>query len=205
MENKKHFSAYNVAIMIAMIFHYSHIKSGDSTGIKLWAPAGTAALKLGDQIITKHTPTFLKALEALNNVSAQIEPLSNKAVEASAKVGVEAATQFAEVGKQLTKVAGVGVAIYGVTQLYPIAKDIKSHWFPTTSQQLKEIMAMQRLQMIKAETSFRNCLIDNRFGVRGRSGIPMVCESAAEMFATLGQREEAERSIAYFNKCRERD
>jgi hypothetical protein len=115
------------------------------------------------------------------------------------------AKELAVVGQQFNKILAVGTAIYGVTQLYPIAQDVKSYWFPTMNQQLKEAMAMQRLQMIKAETSFRNCLIDNRFGARGRSGIPTVCERAAEMFATLGQREEVEQSIAYFNKCRDRD
>lgn len=132
-----------------------------------------------------------------------------EAMKALADSNVKIAEKIASVGHAGVAVAGVGVAIYGITQLYPIAKEIKESLSPNPKQEAQQkadtVAALERLDDVTAKREFRKCLSSNRTNPdRGPSGLPTVCEVAAEMFATAAGQNEVDRMTAVFNHYRKK-
>lgn len=126
-------------------------------------------------------------------------------VDASAKIGVESVKELAAVGQAAVFVLGVGVVIYGVTQLYPIAQDMKACVYPSEVQKtLQDVtleQAKQKLELLKTESAFRHCLINNRHNPKREiSGLPSVCQAAADSLALFGKYNEVDQATAYFKK-----
>lgn len=99
----------------------------------------------------------------------------------------------------------MGVAIYGVTELYPIAKEIASNVCP--SEELKAQRAAnleqaeQRLAVLRAEKKFRQCVLNNqRDSERGPLGLPVVCEDAINAMALFGRYDDVEKAATFFKK-----
>lgn len=157
----------------------------------LWKPAGTEAIKSLDELLAKHIPAFTNITHEIN--------------VAGSNVGLEAAKQLAALGALGFVVAGVGITAYSIVQLYPIGKEIASIVCPSDEQKIQRKLslksAQQRLQLLEAETEFRECLIKNRLNQDiGACGIPTICEAAAATFAHLGKYQEVEQAIYYFKK-----
>jgi hypothetical protein len=159
--------------------------------VKIGAPAAIEVSKNG-VVISANT---LKAVEAGGTTL----------VDASSNLGVEAATQVAKSVHGFTVVAGVAVAIYGVTQLYPIGKEIYTTAFPSEEQEkayaANLIAARKRLRYLQEEERFTNCIINFKAGSpRNHSGRPVECEDAATIFSELGGRHQVKEVTETFNE-----
>lgn len=183
-----------------------------------YQPLGTAAVEQAckglDDLSKSHLPTIG---EIATNTSSQLgenaaNVLSESVVKTSPLLGenfgLKATEKLAAAGPALTVIAGAVVAVHGVTQLYPIGKEIAAYVHPSEEQKklsrerLKAVQ--QRLDLLDAENAFRQCLIKNRLNAdRAPSGLPRVCQDAAETLAFLGKDAEVERVTAYFNKIRQ--
>lgn len=191
--------------MIIIVTTAHKILSIEAAGVQ-------AAREFGNQM-TKQVPAISKAVtEASKQLGENAaRGLGEGMVKASPDLGknfgLKAAEKVAEAGPAAKVIAGTLVGIYGVAQLYPIGKEIASNCFPgkeqkaLSAERLKS--AQQRLDLLDAERAFRQCLINNRLNTdRGNSGLPRVCEDAADALAFLGKYSDVEKAAAYFNKTR---
>lgn len=97
--------------------------------------------------------------------------------------------------------------IYRGTQLYSTGKEVASYFYPSEEQKIlsakKLESAQEDLELLRARKAFSQCLINNKLNAdRGISGLPKICENAAETFALLGKVSEVQQLMAYFNKIR---
>ena len=125
-------------------------------GSVLTQPAGTAMVQELDKVLDKHLPILTKLLKSLSDKSVDAakivgidaaSALAKGAFDASKVAGVDAAGElakgavqtadkFSAVGHGMVNVAGVVAAVYSVTQLYPIGKEIASYVCPSEEQKI---------------------------------------------------------------------
>lgn len=204
MKNAKNVLFCTILIIATITSNYNYT---------MWNPAGTAAIEKAhtafDDLCKKYLPAITNASSQLGESTATV--LGESVVKSSPLLGenfgLKAAETLAAAGPTLTVIAGAVVAVHGVTQLYPIGKEIAAYIHPSEEQKklsterLKAVQ--QRLDLLDTENAFRQCLIKNRLiADRTSSGLPRVCQDAAETLAFLGKEAEVERATAYFNKIR---
>ncbi|MBI2344459.1 hypothetical protein HYV10_00095 [Candidatus Dependentiae bacterium] len=203
-------------IIIAISYNYISAK-----------PAGVGMVEAADKVLDKQLPILKKIMEIISSkgvdaskaLGAEAASVLAKGVaDASKAFGVDAAGElekaiadsadkFSSVGQGMVAVAGVGVAIYGITQLYPIGKEVATYICPSEEQKIlnaERLEAAQcRLDLLRAEKSFRQCLVSNRLNPkRGFSGLPSDCEDVAEAFASMGGFNEVKQAMEFFNTFR---
>lgn len=127
--------------------------------------------------------------------------MAESAVEASASLGSDAASTIAAVGDKFAIVAGAGVCIIAANQVITLVKDIKSAILPTDEQKAREAEYKRKYEYLVKEKEFKDCLINNASSTKAASGIPLVCEKAAQLFAVAaGNDEELNKLIDVFKK-----
>ncbi len=174
-----------------------------------WDPFGIAgAIKEVNETVKTLDPITGKLTDCAVKTAEIISPA---AVAASEGIGYKATQALADsitkVGTGGVIVAGVGVAVYGVTSLAPIAKEIKSAVCPTEKEIAQEKFAaenaLERYDAISSRRKFRACLLNNRTNLeRGPSGRPTICDEAAEFFAHFAGLDEVNKMTTTFNYFR---
>lgn len=102
-------------------------------------------------------------------------------------------------------IVGATAGAFATTKLYPIGKEICELIFPTEDQRAlqnaKVLASQNKLNLLKAEEQFRNCLLScNANSQRNAAGVPTICEEAAQMLSKLGAQNEVDRMNRIFNK-----
>ncbi len=149
--------------------------------------------------------TTKNGVEISANLAKALEAGSTNLADASSSLGVQAAAKGAQAVQGLTVVAGVAVAIYGATQLYPIGKEIYEATFPSEEQQKayagRLINARNKLRVLEAEEKFTECMLKSKSdALRNNSGLPFECEGSARIFAMLGGKNQIKDMTETFNE-----
>ena len=146
-----------ISIFFAMIIF-------STKGYCFWNAAGTEFVKEANNTLNNHLPTLQEIMKTLgNNVtdaakvvgsdaakslgSDAAKELANVAVDASIGLGGDAASKLSStitnavdklepIGQGIVVIAGVGVAVHSVMQLYPIGKEIVSSICPSEEQKI---------------------------------------------------------------------
>ena len=136
-----------------------------------------------------------------------VKELAPELTKASSNIGVEAAKHMGvEAAKVIAPYLGAAVAVYGVTQLYPIGTEIYERNYPTEEQKALQETSLEaskrRLSLLKSDREYRECLlnimnkkIDAKINDQGR---PAMCEEAASMLEMLGEQTEVDRMTEVF-------
>ncbi len=204
MKNRKKAFFCKIAIMLCVMFHLNIWPGG------LWNPAGTGAIKETDKLITKHAPLLIKLLQGVDKVSDTCNQVadvgSQAAVEASSKVGVEAAKELAGAANSIAVAVATVGALYSVYQLYPIALDIQAWKYPSEEQKDRESAARERRLVREAGMKFRDCMANNYYNTdRSASGVPITCEEVAAVYVSFGRGDEVEQTVSALNRLRSND
>jgi len=132
-----------------------------------------------------------RLLEASEKMIAENKDLTAEEIELINK-DINLKDQIAEIG---IGIAALAMGVFCVKELYYLAKDTTSYFFPTKEQIASALEAHKECEILEAKKTFRDCLIKclkDKSGYEiNASGRPTMCEQAAQMLESLGGKNEA--------------
>ncbi len=145
------------------------------------------------------------------SLSSQLEKTSSKlaAEQRELTAGEETLMiqdieRVAKISQISAAIVALAISVYAVNELYPIACNIASYFFPSEEQIARTAAAVKSNKIFEAKKTFRDCLIkslEKKGYETNASGIPTVCEQAAQMLEKVGGKNEADTLTETFNSC----
>lgn len=195
------------------------------------------AKSAGEAILTGILLIIARHESPLKNDTNAISPIAlGIAIAACATIGLTAdslAADYSEVtwpssdadiiaiNKKLKKkevllnggaiIALIAASVFCVNELYPIAQDIFSYFFPTEEQKAAALAATlkarQKIALFEAKDAFRDCLmkcLSSKSAVEtNAAGCPTICEEAGSMLALIaGNNFELDKITEAFEVCK---